>query len=352
MTETRQVSDKNFLRQFQSSFSLDRRLFAAAIYANTAYCNTLFHAGILNRQEAERIKNGLSTILKRADYDRNYFEQTEAENVHSFIEGRLVQLVGEIAAKLKFGRTVEEQTLTALRIWLRKQIVEVSGQIKKLQREILRSAESKYEFFFIEKEREVYFAEWCIGYFEICQQDCERLDEVWRRVNVFSRIAKEDGEQHEEIDYEEFSQQLKFEGIVEGNSSFAFDFALEYVNASAILMLHLARLAEDLKTLAKDSDYSSILEIFREKTSRIFGCQTSLQTLLINLRLKQNFSEILNAVFETYEITKICLEAMKNVLGNLEFNEETLKVYNLSEERRKEISEMIENVRMELKTEE
>ncbi|HSK71384.1 MAG TPA: lyase family protein, partial [Pyrinomonadaceae bacterium] len=246
MAETKQVSDKNFLRQFQSSFSLDRRLFAAAVRADAAYCDTLFHAGILTRQEAERIKSGLSTLLKRADYDRNYFAQIEAENVHSFIEGRLVQLVGEIAAKLKLGRTAEEQTLTALRIWLREKNVEVSLLLQELQKEILNLAENGSENFFTDNGKEIYFAEWCIGYFEIWQQDRERLDEVWRRINVFSRLAEEDGEQNEEIDYEEFSRQLKFEGIFEGNSSFAFDFALEFINASTILMLHQASLAEDL----------------------------------------------------------------------------------------------------------
>ncbi|HSK74650.1 MAG TPA: hypothetical protein VK892_23320, partial [Pyrinomonadaceae bacterium] len=101
----------------------------------------------------------------------------------------------------------------------------------------------------------------------------------------------------------------------------------------------------------KDGDYSSILEIIKEKNSRVFGFQTVLQTLLLNSRLKQNFSEILNAVFETYDTTKICLEAMRNVLGNLEINGNLMRIYNLSENHREKISEMIENARMELKTE-
>lgn len=351
MAETRKVWDKNFLRQFQSSFSLDRRLFAAAVYADAAYCDTLFHAGILTRQEAERIKNALSTIHKRADYDRNYFAQSEAENVHSFIEGRLIQLVGEIAAKLKFGRTAEERTLTALRIWLRKKAVEISRLLQELQREILNLSENSSESFFIENGKKIYFAEWCIGYFEIWRQDRERLDEVWRRVNVFSRFTEENSELHEEIDYEEFSRQLKFEGIIEGNPGFAFDFALEFIDVSTILMLHQARLAEDLKVLAQDGEYNSILDVFKEKASRVFGSQTVLQTLLLSSRSKQNFSEILNAVFETFDTTKICLEAIQNALENIEIGGNLMQASNLSEYRREKISEMIENARMELKTE-
>ena len=57
--------------EFNNSFKFDRRLFSADVRASIAYCDGLFHAGVVTRLEAERIKNGLSTILKRADYNKN-----------------------------------------------------------------------------------------------------------------------------------------------------------------------------------------------------------------------------------------------------------------------------------------
>jgi argininosuccinate lyase len=96
--------DKTFV-EFNSSFAFDRRLFAADIRASIAYSDSLFHAGVLTRLENERIKNGLQTILKRSDYDKNYFDELPAEDVHSFIEARLVQLIGDAGRKLHTGRS-------------------------------------------------------------------------------------------------------------------------------------------------------------------------------------------------------------------------------------------------------
>src|SRR5687768_8359504 len=77
--------------EFNNSFGFDRRLFRADVRACIAHAEGLFGAGVLTRSESEKIKNGLSALLKRADFDRNYFQDSTAEDVHSFIESKLVQ---------------------------------------------------------------------------------------------------------------------------------------------------------------------------------------------------------------------------------------------------------------------
>jgi argininosuccinate lyase len=94
--------------EFNNSFNFDRRLFAADIRASVAHCDGLFHAGVLTRLEMERIKNGLITLLKRADFDKNYFDEA-AEDVHSFIESKLIQLIGDTGRKLHTGRSRNDQ---------------------------------------------------------------------------------------------------------------------------------------------------------------------------------------------------------------------------------------------------
>ena len=84
---------------FNRSFGFDRKLFAADVRASLAHCEGLRGAGVLSGQEAERIKNCLHTILKRAATDANYFDELPAEDVHSFIEARLVQLIGDDGRK-------------------------------------------------------------------------------------------------------------------------------------------------------------------------------------------------------------------------------------------------------------
>ncbi len=101
---------------FNNSFSFDRRLFDADIQASVAHCQGLMGAGVLSEAEAEKIKRGLQTILERGGADNTYFD-AEAEDVHSFVEARLVELVGDTGRKLHTGRSRNDQVATDLRLW-------------------------------------------------------------------------------------------------------------------------------------------------------------------------------------------------------------------------------------------
>src|SRR5207253_1227489 len=125
MTETKNLwggrfaakADETFA-EFNRSFNFDKRLFAADVRCSIAHCDGLFHAGVLTRLESEKIKNSLQTLLKRADYDKDYFDDAGAEDIHSFIETRLVQLIGDTGKKLHTGRSRNDQVATAFRLWL------------------------------------------------------------------------------------------------------------------------------------------------------------------------------------------------------------------------------------------
>ena len=76
--------------QFNNSFRFDRRLFEVDIRASVAHCNGLFAVGVLKAGEAEKIKTGLQTILERGLSNDSYFDELDSEDVHSFVEARLV----------------------------------------------------------------------------------------------------------------------------------------------------------------------------------------------------------------------------------------------------------------------
>ncbi len=358
MTKTISAFERDFLEDFQSTFKLDRRLFAADVRVNLAYCSALFHAGILTRSESERIKNGLQTIEKRAGYDNNYFGQAKSGNIHQFIENKLLQLVGESAKKISLGRSVSEQTQTSLRIWLRERIFTLSNAIKNLQREILRIAENHADEVAITKDKKpVFWAEWYLDYFVVWRRDRERLDEVWRRVNIFRKPLIEAGELNEEIDFDEIARDLEFEGIVENRSdaaAFEFIFALEFVNVCTIIMLHLARLAEDLRMLTKADigielgGMEAVLEIIGGKTSRVFSRQNVLQMILREFHSERLLSEIIEAAFDSYDTTFACLNAMQSVLRDLDFAAEK----SVSEDGNEKIRVALQNVRRQLEFDE
>ncbi len=337
--------------EFNNSFGFDRRLFFADVQASIAHCTALFHAGVLTRLEAERIKNGLQTILKRADYDKNYFDELPSEDVHSFIEARLVQLIGDAGKKLHTGRSRNDQVATAFRLWLREEIREITKIALELQKVLLETAEKQKDavlpgYTHLQRAQPIMWAHWCLAYFEMLARDRERLDEVWRRVNVLPLGSAALAGTSYEIDREEVAQQLGFEGI-SANSLDAVsdrDFAVEFVGACSLVMVHLSRMAEDLILYASSefqfielsdavSTGSSImpqkknpdaLELIRGKAGRIFGHQTALLTTLKGLPMAYNkdLQEDKEAVFDTVDTIKICLRVTAIVLNNLHVNEE------------------------------
>ena len=336
--------------KFNNSFGFDRRLFFADVQASIAHCDALFHAGVLTRLEAERIKNGLNTIVKRADYDKNYFDELPSEDVHSFIEARLVQLVGDAGRKLHAGRSRNDQVATALRLWLREEIEEISKTARHLQKALLETAENQKEailpgYTHLQRAQPILWAHWCLAYFEMFSRDRERLDEVWRRVNVLPLGAAALAGTSYEIDREEVARELGFEGVSANSLDVVSDrdFAVEFVGACALVMVHLSRLAEDLIIYASSefgfielsdavSTGSSImpqkknpdaLELIRGKAGRVFGHQTALLTTLKGLPTAYNkdLQEDKEAVFDTVDTVKICLRVAAIVLENLHIHE-------------------------------
>ncbi len=342
--------DETFAR-FNNSFGFDRRLFSADVRASAAHAEGLFQAGILTRLESEKIKNGLYTLLKRADFDGDYFNDSDAEDVHSFIESKLIQLIGDTGRKLHTGRSRNDQVATAFRLWLREEIEEISRCARDLQTALIDAAERQQTailpgYTHLQRAMPVLWAHWTLAYFEMFARDRERLDEAWRRTNILPLGSAALAGTSFEIDRESVARELGFQGVT-ANSLDAVsdrDFAIELVGACAILMMHLSRFAEDLILYASSefqfielsdavSTGSSLmpqkknpdaLELIRGKAGRIFGHQTALLSMMKGLPLAYNkdMQEDKEAVFDTVDNVKICLQVAAIVLKNLRVNEQ------------------------------
>ncbi|HYP52319.1 MAG TPA: lyase family protein, partial [Pyrinomonadaceae bacterium] len=107
---------------FNRSYGFDRRLLASDVRGSLAHAEGLREAGVLTEDEARRISDGLREILRRASADEAYTDDESAEDVHSFIEARLIELVGDAGRRLHTGRRRNDQVATAIRLWLRDEI--------------------------------------------------------------------------------------------------------------------------------------------------------------------------------------------------------------------------------------
>ncbi len=336
--------------EFARSFECDRRLFHADARVSLAYCDALFHAGILTRIESERIKNGLQTILKRADYYQDYFDDANAADVHAFIETKLVQLIGETGAKMNIGRSREDQSITAFRLWLREEIEAISTRVRDLQTALIAAGERQKTAIFpayaySRKASPILWAHWCLAYFEQFGRDRERLEETWRRVNVSPLGAADLTGTAFEIDREEVARALGFEGVSANSLDAAADadFAIETVGAFALLMMHVSRLAEDLilysapesgfvnfsndaNSVEIQNEITKILGTARGKTSEIFGYQATILTLLKNLPLgiHKDSQELKKTIFAAVDTVKNCLPIVTAAFENVRADEKAM----------------------------
>lgn len=340
--------DEAFAR-FNRSFGFDVRLFGADVEASIAHAHGLRGAGVLTEDETATVTGALRTLLQLAADDPKYLE-LDSEDVHSFIESRLVELVGDLGKKLHTGRSRNDQVATAFRLWLRDEIDGLQTDVRSTQTALLAAAERHVRavlpgYTHLQRAQPVMWAHWCLAYFEMFERDIERLADVNKRVNILPLGSAALAGTSFNIDREAVARELGFAGVSRNSLDAVSDrdFAVEFVGACSLIMVHLSRLAEDLIVYAttefgfiKLSDAVSTgsslmpqkknpdaLELIRGKAGRVFGHHAALLATMKGLPLAYNkdMQEDKEAVFDSLDSTRICLEISTIVLNNLSVNE-------------------------------
>jgi argininosuccinate lyase len=343
-------ADERFA-EFNRSFGFDRKLFEADVRASLAHCEGLRGAGVLTREEAERISLGLQTILERATTDAHYFDELPAEDVHSFVEARLVQLIGDTGRKLHTGRSRNDQVATDLRLWLRQAIGRTILRLRDVQSALLELAEGYATavlpgYTHLQRAQPVLWAHWCLAYFEMLARDRERLLDVRKRVNVMPLGSAALAGTAYRIDREAVARELGFDAVSRNSLDAVSDrdFCVEFASACSLIMLHLSRIAEDIiiystaefgflelsdkvatgSSLMPQKKNPDSMELVRGKAGRVFGHLVGLLATLKGLPLAYNkdMQEDKEAVFDTAETTQGALEVTATVLRNVRVREE------------------------------
>src|SRR5260370_772484 len=224
-----------------SPLALDRRLFEVDVRASLAHCDGVAGVGVLKIAESEKIKSALSQIMDLGRSQANYFDDLAAEDVHSFVELRLVEMIGDAGRKLHTGRSRNDQVATDLRLWLREQIDSIAQGLREAQSALLDLAESHRGaiipgYTHLQRAQPVLFAHWCLAYFEMLTRDRERLADVRRRVNVMPLGSAALAGTSYPIDREAVARELGFESISRNSLDAVSDrdFCVEYLGAGAL----------------------------------------------------------------------------------------------------------------------
>ena len=343
-------ADEKFV-EFNRSFGFDFRLFAADVRGSQAHCEGLRRAEVLSESEARKIQKGLHKLLEQSSKDKDFFADSNAEDVHSFIESNLVKLIGDAGRKLHTGRSRNDQVATALRIWLREKIDEISTDLRNTQKALVDLAE-KHEtavlpgYTHLQRAQPILLAHWCLAYFEMLKRDTERLGEIRKRVNVLPLGSAALAGTSYPIDREAVALDLDFDSVSENSLDAVSDrdFAVEFAFVTSMIMTHLSRLAEDIilysttefdffelsdaistgSSLMPQKKNPDSMELVRGKSGRVFGHLIGLLAMMKGLPTAYNkdMQEDKEALFGASDTTRDCLQITRIVLQNLRVRED------------------------------
>ena len=342
-----------FVEAFTASINFDKRLYKHDIAGSKAHAQVLYKVNVLTEEEMQDIHKGLDEIQADIEADRLEWS-VQLEDIHMNIEARLTDKIGVTGKKLHTGRSRNDQVATDIRLWLREQIDLISSEIKRLQSGLLEVAAKEAEtilpgFTHLQVAQPITFGHHMMAWYEMLERDYERLEDCRKRVNIMPLGAAALAGTTYPIDRAYTAELLGFDRPSNNSldSVSDRDFAIEFISAASLIMMHLSRFSEELVLWASAQfDFinlpdrfctgSSIMpqkknpdvpELVRGKTGRVYGSLISLLTLMKSQPLAYNKDnqEDKEPLFDTVDTLLGSLRAFADMMPHIETKKDSMR---------------------------
>ena len=337
---------------FNSSLSFDKRLYKHDIMGSIAHCTMLGECGIIEKSESELICKTLSDIFY--DIKEARLAISNAEDIHMFIEEELTKRIGDVGKKLHTARSRNDQIALDIRLYLREETDNVAILLKELIETLMKLASENLDaiipaYTHLQKAQPSTLAHYFMAYAEMFMRDIERLSDCRARINILPLGSCACTATTYPIDRKSVARRLDFSDVTYNSLDAVSDrdFVLEFLSACSIIMMHLSRFNEEIIYWASDefgyielddrfSTGSSIMpqkknpdisELIRGKTGRCYGDLMALLTTMKALPLAYNkdMQEDKEALFDSIDTVKMCLDVFNEMLPTLKYNKSKLR---------------------------
>ncbi len=341
------------MREITPSIDFDKRLAGEDLAGSRAHCRMLASEGIISKDDAQAILDGLTKIEKEIA-DGSFVFKRELEDIHLNIEARLAELIGPVAGRLHTARSRNDQVVTDFRLWVRAACERADQGLLALQRALVEQAGKHTDtimpgFTHMQVAQPVTFGHHLLAYVEMAARDRGRFEDARKRLNESPLGAAALAGTSFPIDRDNTSHTLGFARPMRNSMDAisARDFALEYLAACSICAVHLSRLAAELVQwstpafgFVKLSDAfttgSSIMpqkrnpdaaELIRGKTGRVLGDFVALAAVVKGLVLTYgtDLQEDKERVFDAADTLELCLAAMAAMVADLTAQPEKMR---------------------------
>jgi argininosuccinate lyase len=335
---------------FTTSIDVDKKLALYDILGSMAHAKMLAKCKIIKNKERDIIIKGLDFIRKEIEKkDKLPLE----EDIHMYIEKRLIKKIGSVGAKLHTARSRNDQIVLDERLYLREEIKEIVYEISSLQKVFVAAAEKNVDvvmpgFTHMQHAQPVLMGYHLLTYFYMLERDKQRLKEIFKRVNVMPLGSGALAGTSLPIDRNYVAKLLEFPEVTPHalDTISDRDYMLEVVSACSMIMMHLSRWAEEVivwstsefnfikiddsfctgSSMMPNKKNPDIAELIKGKTGGVYGDLINLLVTMKALPLGYNrdMQEDKKAVFNTLDITKASLVISQALLKHIKFNKKRL----------------------------
>ncbi|MFW6239543.1 MAG: argininosuccinate lyase [Thermodesulfobacteriota bacterium] len=340
------------VERFTSSIEVDRRLYAHDIRGSQAHAKMLGKCGIISQEDAAQIVDGLDKV--RAEIEAGEMAWDDAlEDIHMHVEARLTELIGPAARKLHTGRSRNDQIALDVRLFLRDETRELLADLTALRKALVTLSEEYLGavlpgYTHMQRAQPVLLSHHLMAYYEMFTRDAERFADALKRINVLPLGAAALAGTPHPIDRAYVAELLDFPAVSANSMDTVADrdFAVEFMAAASLCMVHFSRLSEELilwstsefgfveisdafttgSSIMPQKKNPDVCELVRGKTGRVVGDLVALLTLMKSLPMAYNrdMQEDKEPLFDAVGTLRATVAVYTRMLPNVRFRRERM----------------------------
>ncbi len=346
------ATDKT-VNDYNSSLPFDCRMFAQDIEGSVAHSAMLARQGIISQEDADKIREGLLSIKADIESGKLTFD-SDAEDIHMFIEEELTERIGDAGKRLHTGRSRNDQVALDQRLYLVDEALEIKELLDELITTVTDIAKEHVTTYMpgythLQRAQPITYAHYLTAYIEMFKRDVQRLEEATARANISPLGSGALAGTTYPLDRMSVADDLGMSGVtmcsLDGVSD--RDFAIEFASAASILMMHLSRMSEEIILYASqefkfyelDDAYSTgssmmpqkknpdVAELTRGKTGRVYGDLISLLVIMKGLPLTYNkdMQEVQESLFDVIDTVKAVLPPFTGMMRTMTIRKDNME---------------------------
>ena len=346
------ATDKE-VNDYKSSLPFDCKMYSQDIEGSIAHSQMLAKQGVISTEDAEAIKSGLLSIKEDIESGKLTFD-SDAEDIHMFIEEELTNRIGDAGKRLHTGRSRNDQVALDQRLYLVDEAGEITELLDTLVDTLIDIAKDNLTTYMpgythLQRAQPITYAHYLSAYIEMFRRDTDRINQAKDRANVSPLGSGALAGTTYPLDREAVAEELGMNGVtlcsLDGVAD--RDFAIEFASACSILMMHLSRMSEEIilyssqefKFYELDDAYSTgssmmpqkknpdVAELTRGKTGRVYGDLVALLVMMKGLPLTYNkdMQEVQEAMFDCIETIKAVLPPFTGMMKTMTIRKDNME---------------------------